>query len=280
MTKVNHVDDLPEWFCLENYDAAESFSAAEWVEQLERRAEILASHPDFSEESFYDDDDELALILWRALIEVRAEHIRQFPLFSHGKENLEKHALNPNGRPVRTISLSDMRLQKDRDSMAFRDGKVSQAAVDKWKVLDSNTMKITKELSQAFTPFGLSSYSDDDSASPVISIDLGATDAVLIASFEAWLKEVRAQQPEISKRNRPAYKDWTRYGLLPYLDLLIWSKENKRHIPRRIFSAAVSRYDKGESAFSKTVVPLAASLMKNLSELKALAVYEALNKKR
>ncbi len=95
------------------------------------------------------------------------------------------------------------------------------------------------------------------------------------------LKEVRAQQPEIRKRNRPAYKDWARYGLLPYLDLLpFWSKETERNIPRRIFSAAVSRYDKGESALSKTVVPLAASLMRDLSELVALANYEGREQKK
>lgn len=289
MPKVNRVEDLPEWFDLENYDGAEIFGAIEWLEQLERRVEILEFHPDFSEEPL-DQDSRLALLMvWPALNEKSAEQIRQQPLFSRGKENLEKYSLARDVRPVKPVSLFDIALQKNKDCGALRDGKALQGAVDRWGVLDStNPMKITEIKSLTVTPFALNSYggdnespvTNDGNARPVIAVNLKATDAVLVACFETWLKEIRAQQPETSKRNRPAYKDWTRYGLLPYLDLLIWSKETGRKIPRRIFSAAVSRYDKGESAFSKTVVPLAASLIKDLSGLKALAVYEALNQNK
>lgn len=51
--------------------------------------------------------------------------------------------------------------------------------------------------------------------------------------------------------------------------------ETDSHIPRHVMSSAVAGYNKGESTFSKTVPPLAANLMRDLSELQALAAVEA-----
>lgn len=289
MAKVNRVADLPDWFDLDNYNGTKDFGAAEWVEQLSRRRELLKNHPDFSakpgdQDSFFS---ELFLVSWSSSIREKAEQIRQLPLFSHGKDNLKKHALDPSSQPIRSVSLIDLRLQKDRDSEAVLDKYASQTVLDRWEVLDQDYVPIlgTEKAAPALMPFTIESYIGKGEVVPVISVDLNATDAVLAKAFEAWLKGVREQQqPEISRRNRPAYENWTRYGLLPYLDLLTWSNETGRHIPRRVYSAAVSpHYEQGErdaSSFSKTVVPLAASLMKDLSELIALATYEVREQKK
>lgn len=45
MAKINRVDDLPEWFDLKKYIGCESFGAVAWLEQLERRQELLELHP-------------------------------------------------------------------------------------------------------------------------------------------------------------------------------------------------------------------------------------------
>lgn len=288
MAKVNRVADLPDWFDLDNYNGTKDFGAAEWVEQLSRRRDLLKYHPDFSSRESCKKGSksyELRLLVWQSSLRGKTEeveHIRQFPLFSHGKESLEKYALAPSSQPVKPVSLLDLRLQKDRDSEAVLDKYAPQAVLDRWEVLNLDTVPIlgAEKIATALFPFAIESHARKGEVAPIISVDLNATDAVLAKAFEIWLKEVRAQQPEIRKRNRPAYKDWARYGLLPYLDLLIWSKETERNIPRRIFSAAVSRYDKGESALSKTVVPLAASLMRDLSELVALANYEGREQKK
>ncbi|MCY1410335.1 hypothetical protein D9M71_257030 [compost metagenome] len=105
-------------------------------------------------------------------------------------------------------------------------------------------------------------------------MDLRATDSVLIAAFCDWLKGARAKaSTNISKRERPAYKDWARYGLLPYLDLRIWEMETGNRIPHRIMAEAVG-YLKGGDSFRKTVPTLADDLMQSLSELEALAAVE------
>jgi hypothetical protein len=106
-------------------------------------------------------------------------------------------------------------------------------------------------------------------------VNLGATDGEIKLAFDACLKEVRANQQAKAKREKPSYKNWARYGLLPYLDLLIWSMETDTNIIDRVMSAAISAYDAGEGNLRTTLAPLAAELMSSLSALQALVAVQA-----
>lgn len=106
-------------------------------------------------------------------------------------------------------------------------------------------------------------------------VNLGATDGEIKRAFDACLKEVRANQQAKAKREKPSYKNWARYGLLPYLDLLIWSMETDTNIIDRVMSAAISGYDAGEGNLRTTLAPLAAELMSSLSAFQALVAFEA-----
>lgn len=280
MAKVNRVADLPEWFDLKKYAGTEKFKAAEWVEQLEIRQNIFECMPVSAEEEI---EDEVFGIKWHFFVSGEIKHTRETPVFLCN--NPSKWALFPESRPVKPFNLLEQREQLVNDWRAVQGGEASQWLVERWEAFDKDckwrfhrleTDEEIQRVKQLRAPFFLTDRGDNSTEIPVISVDLRAADAVLRASFEIWLKEARALSPEISKRNRPAYNDWSRYGLLPYLDLLIWSKETGRHIPHRVLSEAVSIYNKGESSFGKTVVPLAARLMDDLSELRALAVHEEL----
>jgi hypothetical protein len=118
------------------------------------------------------------------------------------------------------------------------------------------------------TPIGIGS----DHSYP-LNVDLRASDSILIEGFIALLRDVRSHQAVVSKRERPAYKLWAHYGLLPYLDLHIWSKESGASIPHHVMAEAVG-YRKGGDSFRKTVPPLARSLMADLSNLEALSAIE------
>ena len=284
MAKISCVKDLPDWFKLEKYSGTENFNAAEWVEQLSRRIELLKYHPDFSPKETCKKDSlscELGLLIWQGSHKGRAdevEHIRQFPLFSHGKDNLEKHALAPSSQPIKPISLLDLRLQKDRDSSAVLGKRAPQAVLNRWEVLNLDNVPIlgTEKIATALFPVAMESHIRRGEVAPIISVDLNATNSVLIAAFSAWLKSARSQTLSVSKRERQVYKDWSRYGLLPYLDLLIWSKETAHLIPHRVMAEAVD-YRKGGDSFRKTVPPLAIKLIVSggLAELEALAAIEA-----
>lgn len=122
---------------------------------------------------------------------------------------------------------------------------------------------------------------DNEARLAAVRVDLDAPDALILESFAAWLAEARALkgQPRDKKFYRPNFGRWMRYGLLPYLDLLIWATETQNHIPDRVMSAAIGSYDAGESNIRKTVAPLAESLMRDLSELRALAAIEVTTKR-
>lgn len=109
--------------------------------------------------------------------------------------------------------------------------------------------------------------------SPVM-VDLRASDAALKDAFSVWLAKVRAAQPA-AERPKAIYDRWARYGVLPYLDLSIWTWETGAHIPDRVMSAAISRYDMGEANLRKTVKPLALGLLADLSALEEVASIDA-----
>ena len=288
MAKIDRVEDLPDWFDLNNYAGSESFSAANWTSQLDRRRKLFDGHPDYPIESLHGkntDEYMLELVFWRGLKRGCAEQIRQFPLTFH--PSLPSVFVAKDWKyidyiPVNCVSFHTLRLQLDRDFTAVLESKAPKTITDRWSLLCPDTVKVQSGID--YGPITLTEYDDRNTDSSVISVDLGATDSVLIESFEAWLKRARIREKDAnkqtSKRNRPAYKDWSRYGLLPYLDLLLWAYETDNHIPRRVFSAAVSHFDRGESAFSKVVVPLARQLMINLTELQALASAELYAKKK
>lgn len=287
MAKIDCVEDLPDWFDLNNYNGLEDFNAIDWVYQLSRRAKLLYAHPDYSFEVKKKCSEEYksSLFFWRVLNSGKADDLRREPMAPPQFQGVPKRILSTSWSPIRNVSLLDLRCQLDRDSIAELEGKAHKLMVERWKLLDLNVVKLPGYCeAEGVNPnlklgLRLTTYDGNPNEGHVISVDLSATDSVLVEAFEAWLKKTRAKElhagNQLSKRNRPAYKDWARYGLLPYLDLLIWAEETGNHIPRRVFSEAVSSYDRGESAFSKAVVVVAKALMTDLSELQALASTES-----
>ena len=286
MAKINCVKELPGWFDLNNYNGVENYNATEWVYQLRRRAKILDAHPGFSFEKVEKSSEKYknSLLAWRDFNTGRADDMRLAPMAPFMISGVPRRLGSFVWRSIRDVSFLDLRCQHERDSIAAREGRAHKLMAERWDLLDLSCVK-TPGLSenQGFNPnmklaLKFTEYDGNPNERPVVSVDLSATDSVLVEAFEMWLKKTRAKELhagyELKKRNRPTYKDWGRYGLLPYLDLLIWAEEMGNHIPQRVFSAAVSSYDRGESAFNKVVAPLAKALMTDLSELQALASAE------
>ncbi|WP_206073443.1 DUF6387 family protein, partial [Pseudomonas viridiflava] len=69
-------------------------------------------------------------------------------------------------------------------------------------------------------------------------VNLAASDTEIKQAFAAWLTETRIHHPIKGRREKPT--NWVRYGLLPYLDLLIWEMETGTDIPDRVMAAAIS----------------------------------------
>lgn len=287
MAKIDRVEDLPEWFDLEKYRGCESFCAAEWLEQVERRHDLLKLHPRFNERIAQNGERhwlEFALEFWMLTIQEPAQKVREKPVDSPSKGKINEWMAHAENQPVRSVCVMDLAWQGTRDLDAERDGRAAKGISKRWAAINPNSISVWDFVEHATSPLSLNYYGEEGghysgggNEIPIIQVDLGASDAALKKAFSMWLKEARASQKNTrSRRSSPLYDRWARYGLLPYLDLRIWEMETKSHIPDRIMSAAISRYDAGESNLRKTVAPLADSLMRDLSEIKSLAAVEAI----
>ena len=284
MAKIDRVEELPEWFNLEKYRGAKFFGATEWFENLSYRREILQGNADYPDRdvSVTEDARQRNHRVWAGYAAQKAESLRQKPLIDLDESGIKRPSrwLGPNSHPVRNIDTADLIVQAHLDRLATEDKQCDPGLLERWAVInDPQTYYHYKSPEIARLPLELVNHFDLANEAPVkaaILVDLNTSDAVLKDAFEVWLKEVRAGQPIKTKKKKPLYDRWARYGILPYLDLLIWGLKTSTRIPDRVTAAAImSRLDAGEDNLRKTIVPLAKDLMRDLSALEGLASLEA-----
>jgi len=252
VSKIDCAQDLPGWFDLEKYRECEHFDVNEWYRQLLERQSLFKAcacltDPDSTDKRWCD---------W---YEEAVEEFREAPLeLSPSLSDIEVKR-----QPVRSLRAFDLHITASEQMHA--QGSKSPHPVD-YTILFKNSGQTEIEVLATGSPY----------LQPAIVVDLGANDSTLKAAFAVWLADARKRSPDFSpSRSKPNWRRWARYGLLPYIDLWIWSMETETHIPDRVMSSAISRYDVGEENLRKTIVPLANELMSDLSALQALAALHA-----
>jgi hypothetical protein len=290
--KIDRVKDLPLWFDLEKYRQAETFGEKEWFEQLAYRKWLLMNNPEYpvrqtitraivKEITYKDESGEMvpdgallfsgevaidhaeAMAEWRKGVGKAAAALRAAPF---AVEQLD-HEYIKKAHPVTIMTIGDLRGVLVQGAMAESRAGSSSLLQD---YIDTFQLEEVSRKAVYHRPFALESVTR-----AAVMVNLGATDGEIKRAFDACLKEVRANQQAKAKREKPSYKNWARYGLLPYLDLLIWSMETDTNIIDRVMSAAISAYDAGEGNLRTTLAPLAAELMSSLSAFQALVAFEA-----
>lgn len=292
MAKIDRVKDLPRWFDLEKYRQAETFGEKEWFEQLAYRKWLLMNNPEYPvrqtitrsivKEITYKDengdivpdgallfsgdvaiDDAEALADWRKKVGKAAAPLREFPFAIEQWD----HKYIKNAQPVTSMTIGDMHGVLVQGALTTKRNGTSSLLQD---YIDTFKFEEVSHKAIYHRPFSLESITR-----AAVMVNLGTTNGEIKQAFDTWLKEVRANQQSKAKRQKPSHTNWARYGLLPYLDLLIWAMETDTHIPDRVMSAAISDYDAGEGNLRTTLAPLAVDLMSNLSGLQALAAARA-----
>lgn len=262
MVKISRVKDLPDWFKLEKYSQSDSFNATDWAGNLDARSVALAY---VSARCSSDDRQNYPQRMMLGFPEnyelTMLEDMRSWPNYRIPSSRSSYES------PVRSLTHWDIAIAA---RILINGG--SQRDSELWgrTIAAANETDWPHELDYSLLNTALRTLGHD------LTVNLRANDSVLIEAFAAWLKSARSQMLIASNRERPAYRDWSRYGLLPYLDLLIWSKETAHQIPYHVMAEAVD-YRKGGDSFRKTVPPLAIKLMivGGLAELEALAAIEA-----
>jgi hypothetical protein len=268
MAKIDRVEDLPDWFEIENYRGAENFGAVDWYQHLALRRYLITLQQ-YQHEAHQKLRESAAATFARYVIHTRETSVdrAQIPSTIANPQtlrddkkgvahltfrHLQDHALNNSDLKVPRKWFADM----SERGLTFE---VGPTPMDKPLFLTGYPGYVIEQYGTA-------------------RVDLDYPDAILMEGFKEWLAETRALkgQQQAKKYHRPNFRRWARYGILPYLDLTIWAIETESHIPDRVMAAAVlPRLDFGEGNLRKTIAPLADSLMNDLTELRALASAEA-----
>ncbi|MFC7517273.1 DUF6387 family protein [Herbaspirillum sp. GCM10030257] len=230
-TRLKNASQLPDWFDLAKYADAKDLTSIDWYWQISARTN-LAQHINWAiPMSFY-----------------------------------EKHLDNPTA----------MRALKNQQNAASLLG-----VTRKTPILDITTPlhtgisiadfldKPSAGVSYA-TPEDINRHRNDHdfirhtqvSNEVIANIDLDVPERLLIESFTTFIRQAKGRgnaSAAIEDRFRtPNFQEWIRVGLLPYLDLTLWSFEEDITIPNRVYCNAIFPHaEEGEDVIRKTTAPLA-----------------------
>jgi hypothetical protein len=112
----------------------------------------------------------------------------------------------------------------------------------------------------------------------LIHVDLNLPDQLLIKQFESRLSQLRKDIHSnfLALQSRTSMESFSKYAVLPYLDLSIWAEQEKISIPNRVMADAIFPLGEGgEENIRKTTKPLSKQLLTDDS-LNRLAAYAAL----
>jgi hypothetical protein len=271
MIKINNTTELPEWFDLEKYKEAENLDAAGWFIQLNLRKDLFDLYEQFEKEgqdesTFFIGGTIAHKMVRQSLERLRSRPIQTDPIQPDTFENIYASLLvlgykkDLSIKPVRGLSFQDLVWQRLWETQG--NGRVCQA--NRWELLTA------PELSDCPAEPILVGRMEQNQLATVV--DLNASDTVLKQAFATWLKEARKNVTPPPKESS-LYKKWAFYGVLPYLDLRIWAMEKKFQIPDRVMARAINDCDIDK--LRKTSARIAISLMRDLSELQALAAIES-----
>lgn len=267
---IDCVNDLPEWFDKNNYQGTEKFSAMEWYEQIEYRKYLITLlHIQRKRLNLQETTDTTftRYIGYFRGVGIEKAHIPGF----FGTGGLLQY-LADEKQGVKSLTFRHLQDHASNIPAYWSDPEKWFTDRSMERGADARTPKSDDPLyfGDVYPLHEIEKYA-------LARVNLDLPDKILRDGFEKWLANTRTasgHKQEVTSY-RPTYDRWTRYGLLPYLDLLIWQFETGIHIPARVMAAAISTYDRGEQSFRNTLVPLVDQILGDTTALLALAIDEA-----
>jgi hypothetical protein len=224
------------WFDLSNYEAFKTMSAKEWAWQLQCRY-IYYTEELLSKVPFYDESGELHSLevsesLLSVITELKAGAIPEHPGNSC-MHNLRIDALS-NGHPFSTASVDSLTTYKlwemANDSNLDHVWEACQNSYPVSIEFDRND-----SLKNILTPYDF--YIEQYRAiknnpfaaarAAHVVINLSATDEQIKNDFSHWLTNYRKAieyQPQKKLFSQADFDYWVKYGVIPYLDLVLIAK--------------------------------------------------------
>ena len=285
--QIRRVGDLPEWFDLEKYAAAESLDVAGWYEQLSvrRGLHILLGWLDKESWQAMDTQEVVTQSDMRIL-----EHVRATPIVDVAGDDMMRvhfyggamhelksrqplYALGVHLSTVRNFYRTERYIEREKRDYARKF----------FAQFDDNLEMPPKFPCTDWIDEPIDAFTDSNGwvRALNITVNMQLPDKVLIEQFERILNERRARMQSVGIPSESSRKHdlsgWHRFGVLPYLDLKIWEREEKVSIPNRVMADAIfPAGEGGEEVVRKTTAKLAFELVteKRLEILASIAAHE------
>jgi len=261
--KINKMADLPAWYSVENYSGTEFFTLSDWLAAFQLRSYIWLLQDGLEGNHIQSASDKATLIDNLNSVIARIENA--------GASAHENFKLRYSGDGVSSCvtSLEVGEIFEVNDAIKFDEfGKYKKAYQ-----LDCRNQRLAPPLVEVQIPIELLDCAHDalDPNSfwlhkiAFAKIDLSASDTTIIDNFEVWLKEIRKthRHVTISRERKFTDKDclkWHKAGILPFLDLKIWSEQNSIDITDAVMCDAIFPTDREivtTETIKKTTLPLA-----------------------
>jgi len=233
--KIKHVSELPDWFKLEKYEKAKNLTAIGWYQQIDARffIEVSGNHHNFIyEEDNEIDDDYYAnlfkIIRDRPIIDIATdERWNEFTGILSYKNLLSRDIATLS---VRSLSLADYALignilpQSKLKTMSkwWRQSFREKEKIELPSYGNEYIYKLSHENGYA------------DIYWDVLWIELASPDNLIIEDFKNYLKIRRqtiSEFDDIEFYDKSSFDSWYQFGVLPYIDLFMWAREENIRIP-------------------------------------------------
>jgi len=274
---IKNVSNLPEWFNLAKYAAAESMDSAGWLEQLAMRKQLTSLVGSPRWESWQPSPTSK---IGQQSLQILAL-IRETPILNIAKNELLEGYFYDDS-PLERIPSIGVHLTSVRN-LYTTEGRIEKDKRDHARELfNDNNPYSYKGTNWIDEP--VDGIADSGDFEVNIRVNMMLPDNLLVEHFKILLNELRGgSHPGVlllKNTRQPNFDNWISCGVLPYMDLQIWQKEIGVKIPNRVMADAIFPVGEGgEEVVRKTTAKLADELLTTkyqhtLASLVALEIAE------
>jgi len=280
--KIKHVSELPNWFKLEKYEFSKELDSAGWYEQFYIRRNFLRSllHCYRGNKPF---PSEFQLAIQSSHENPHIDIFKDQRISNYCHPNSPLHLI----KEKNTQQLLGIKSLTMREYICYkffiRPDRLKYA--EDWYDTPYDEKEIyPKDAPWLDEPINNSYQPEVGTLTDTIRITLALPDSLLIENFKQHLAILRKRVTGFNYKHfhKSDFNNWIKFGILPYIDLMIWEHETNARIPNRIMANVLYPLgDKGEETIRKTTNPLMNMLLteRTLHLLTAQAALEIMEKK-
>lgn len=255
---IKHISDLPKWYSLKNYREAAQLDFQGWYWQLVARLELdtfmshMTPHERASNEPMVRNSRELL------------QTIRNHPILDYEHSTLVKNFsgaffTTPKGPGIRYASVADINAQLSE--LQFSDS--NNEALFRNYLSENNVGNESNAIASPLIDAQPNKWFPHET---LLSVSMGLPEKVLIENFTAFVRTAKTSRPDFRAESEPYRKpdfgNWINFGVLPFIDLSIWEKEEEVSISNRVMADAIFPVGEGgEEVIRKTTAKYAHQLL-------------------